>query len=233
LLELSAMPDEMFEVSAVPQGVTHVLVVGTLGVEDFIQCPQSSAGCAAGPSGRWPGGVHLLTRPFLPALVRLLVHVPPRCRWRRFRASDEVPGSLICGDVDVCLLEQLFGGGWRLFEYGLDGGRVVGSPIEVFNYGCLSDFGDVVPHCLKPFEERSEGLIVLVPNGFEVVMEPPKVLGPPTVVLVLRTLGNPVDALNHSTSSVTIFSSIRPRALHPSRKYYITSEERISRSKLQ
>jgi hypothetical protein len=65
------------------------------------------------------------------------------------------------------------------------------------------------------------------------VTEPPKVLGPPTVVLILRTLDNPVDALNHSTSSVTVSSSFHPRALHPSHRYYITSEERISRSKLQ
>jgi hypothetical protein len=65
------------------------------------------------------------------------------------------------------------------------------------------------------------------------VTEPPKVLGPPTVVLVLRTLDNPVDALNHSTSSVIVSSSIRPRVFHPSRRYYITSEERISGSKLQ
>jgi hypothetical protein len=41
------------------------------------------------------------------------------------------------------------------------------------------------------------------------VTEPPKVLGPPTVVLVLRTLDNLVDALNHSTSSVTVSSSFR------------------------
>jgi hypothetical protein len=34
------------------------------------------------------------------------------------------------------------------------------------------------------------------------VTEPPKVLGPSTVVLVLRTLDNPVDAHNHLTSSV-------------------------------
>ena len=65
------------------------------------------------------------------------------------------------------------------------------------------------------------------------VTEPPKVLGPPTVVLVLRTLDNPIDAPNHSTSSVTVSSSFRPRALHPSRIYYITSEERISGTKLQ
>jgi hypothetical protein len=60
------------------------------------------------------------------------------------------------------------------------------------------------------------------------VTEPPKLLGPPTVVLVQRTLDNPVDAHNHSTSSV--FSFPRPRTLHPSHRYYITSEERISGS---
>jgi hypothetical protein len=36
------------------------------------------------------------------------------------------------------------------------------------------------------------------------VTEPPKSLGPPTVVLVPWTLGNPVDAHNHSTSSVSV-----------------------------
>jgi hypothetical protein len=65
------------------------------------------------------------------------------------------------------------------------------------------------------------------------VTEPPKLLGPSTVVLVLRTLDNPVDALNHSTSSVTVSSSFRPRVLHPSHRYYITSEDRISGSRLQ
>jgi hypothetical protein len=34
--------------------------------------------------------------------------------------------------------------------------------------------------------------------------EPPKLLGPPTVVLVQRTLDNPVDAHNHLTSSVSV-----------------------------
>jgi hypothetical protein len=65
------------------------------------------------------------------------------------------------------------------------------------------------------------------------VTEPPKGLGPPIVFLVLRTLDNPVDAHNHSTSLVTVSLSFRPRALHPSRRYYITSEERISGSRLQ
>ena len=65
------------------------------------------------------------------------------------------------------------------------------------------------------------------------VMEPPKLLGPPTVVLVQRTLENPVDAHNHSTCSVSVSLFPRPRVFHPSRRYYNTSEERISGSELQ
>jgi hypothetical protein len=47
------------------------------------------------------------------------------------------------------------------------------------------------------------------------VMEPPKVLGPPTVVLVLRTSDNPVGAQNHSTSSVTCILIISPKSASP------------------
>jgi hypothetical protein len=63
---------------------------------------------------------------------------------------------------------------------------------------------------------------------FVSVMEPPKLLGPPTVVLVQRTLDNPIDAHNHLTSSAIVSSFSRPRAFHPSCRYYITSEERIA-----
>jgi hypothetical protein len=46
------------------------------------------------------------------------------------------------------------------------------------------------------------------------VTEPPKSLGPPIVVLVQLTLDNPVDAHNHSTSSVSVtFSS--PKSVSP------------------
>jgi hypothetical protein len=62
------------------------------------------------------------------------------------------------------------------------------------------------------------------------VMEPPKLLGPPIVVLVLRTLDNPVDVHNYSASSVFVSSFPCPRALHPSHRYYNTLEERISGS---
>jgi hypothetical protein len=58
------MLDGVFEVSAVPQGVAHVLVIRTLGVEDLIQCSHSSVKCTAGSSGRWSGGVHILAGPF-------------------------------------------------------------------------------------------------------------------------------------------------------------------------
>jgi hypothetical protein len=63
--------------------------------------------------------------------------------------------------------------------------------------------------------------------------EPPKLLGPPTVVLVQRTLDNPVDVHNYLTSLVSISLFPRPRAFHPSRRYYNTSKERISGSEVQ
>jgi hypothetical protein len=104
-------------------------------------------------SGRWPNGMHLLAGPFLPALVRLLLHIPPWCGRCGFCASDEVLCLLIRGDVDVRLPKQLFGSGRCLLKYGSEEGRVVGSSIEVFNHSHLNDFGDAVPHRLKPFEE--------------------------------------------------------------------------------
>jgi hypothetical protein len=47
------------------------------------------------------------------------------------------------------------------------------------------------------------------------VTEPPKLLGPPTDVLVLRTLDNHVDAHNHSTSSVICIIIISPKSASP------------------
>jgi hypothetical protein len=47
------------------------------------------------------------------------------------------------------------------------------------------------------------------------VTEPPKVLGPPTDVLVLRTSDNHVDAHNHSTSSVFCIVIISPKSASP------------------
>jgi hypothetical protein len=48
-----------------------------------------------------------------------------------------------------------------------------------------------------------------------VVTETPKVLGPPTDVLVLRTSDNHVDARNHSTSSVVCIIIISPKSASP------------------
>jgi hypothetical protein len=61
------------------------------------------------------------------------------------------------------------------------------------------------------------------------VTEPPKSLGPPTVVLVQRTSDNPTGAPDHLTSSVSEFLTFS-RAFHPSRKHYNTSEIRKCRS---
>jgi hypothetical protein len=57
------------------------------------------------------------------------------------------------------------------------------------------------------------------------VTEPPKSLGPPTVVLVPRTSDNPAGAPDHLKSSVSEFLTF-PRAFHPSRRHYNTSEKR-------
>jgi hypothetical protein len=46
------------------------------------------------------------------------------------------------------------------------------------------------------------------------VTEPPKLLGPPTVVLVQQTLDNPVDGPNHLTSSVSVFFTF-PKSVSP------------------
>jgi hypothetical protein len=48
------MPDGVFKVSAVLQGVAHVLVIWTLGVKDLIQCSHSSARCAAARAAGGP-----------------------------------------------------------------------------------------------------------------------------------------------------------------------------------
>jgi hypothetical protein len=45
--------------------------------------------------------------------------------------------------------------------------------------------------------------------------KPPKVLGPPTDVLVLRTSDNHVDAPNHSTSSVLCILTTSPKSISP------------------
>jgi hypothetical protein len=57
------------------------------------------------------------------------------------------------------------------------------------------------------------------------VTEPPNSLGPPTVVLVQRASDNPAGAPGHLTSSVSEFFTF-PRAFHPSRRHYNTSEIR-------
>jgi hypothetical protein len=132
--------------------VAHVLVVQALCVEDVIQCSFASVGRTMGSSDGWSSGVYLLTRPLLPMPIRLLVCVAPWRGWSRFRTSDEVLGPLIYDDVEVCLSKQLFGGGRHFLQYGSDEGRVIRSPVEIFNHRCLGDFGDAVPHGLKPCE---------------------------------------------------------------------------------
>jgi hypothetical protein len=158
----------MLEISTVPQGVAHILVIRALGIEDVIQCPLASTGCPSCTSDGWSSGMDLLTRSLLPTLVRLLVHVAPRCRWHKFCSSDEVLGPLVSGDVEVHFPKQLLGGGWRFLQYGSDESRVIRSPVEVLNQCRLSDLEDTISHGLKPLEVRPKCLIPPAPDRFEV-----------------------------------------------------------------
>jgi hypothetical protein len=103
----------MLEVPAVPQGMTHVLVIQALGIDDVVQCLFTSTGCPSGMRDGWSGDMDLFMGPLLPTLVGLLVRIVPRCWWHRFRSPDDVLGPLVSGDVEVRFSKQLFGGGWR------------------------------------------------------------------------------------------------------------------------
>jgi hypothetical protein len=74
-LEGSAVHHGMLEVSVVPKGVAHVLVVRALGVEDVVQRAFASARSSSGARGEWSGSVDFFTRPLLPTFVGLLVRV--------------------------------------------------------------------------------------------------------------------------------------------------------------
>jgi hypothetical protein len=51
-------------------------------------------------------------------------------------------------------------------------------------------------------------------HDFDHVTEPPKTLGPPTVVLVHRTSDNPAGAPDHLTSLVIVFFTL-PKSVSP------------------
>jgi hypothetical protein len=151
-LEGSAVTHRVLEVSAVPKGVAHVFVVWALGVEDVVQRAFTSARSSSGARGGWSGSVDFFTRPLLPTFVGLLVRVVSRCHRCRICSLDEVLSSFVGGDVEVGFLEQLLGGSWRLLQYGLDEGRVIRSPVEVFDHCRFCDLWDMISHGLKSFE---------------------------------------------------------------------------------
>jgi hypothetical protein len=100
-LKGSVVPDGVLEISAVPEGVVHVLVVRTLGVDDVVQCPFASVGCPSSTRDGWYGGVDFFARPLLPTLVGLLVRIVSWCRWCRLHPSDEVLSPFVGSDVEV------------------------------------------------------------------------------------------------------------------------------------
>jgi hypothetical protein len=50
----------------------------------------------------------------------------------------------------------------------LDEGRVVGSPVEIFDHCCLRDLGDTISHGLEPFEVWPKSFVSPALDGFEV-----------------------------------------------------------------
>jgi hypothetical protein len=151
-LEGSTVPHGMLEVSAVPKGVAHVLVVRALGVEDVVQRAFASTRSSSGARGGWSGGVDFFTRPLLPTFVGLLVRVASRRRRCRLCSSDEVLSSFVGGDVEVGFPEQLLRGSRRFLQYGADEGQVIRSLVEVLDHCCFCDLGDMISHGLKSFE---------------------------------------------------------------------------------
>jgi hypothetical protein len=151
-LEGSVVPHRVLEVSAVPEGVAHVLVVRALGVEDVVQRTFTSARSSSGARGGWSGSVDFFMRPLLPTFVGLLVRVASWCCRCRLCSSDEILSSFVGGDVEVGFPEQLLGGSRRLLQYGSDEGRVIRSPVEVLDHCRFCDLGDTISHGLKSFE---------------------------------------------------------------------------------
>ena len=74
-MEGSTVPNGVLEVTTVPEGVAHVLVVWALGVEDVVQRALASMRPSSGARGGWSGGVNFFARPLLPAFVGLLVRI--------------------------------------------------------------------------------------------------------------------------------------------------------------
>jgi hypothetical protein len=104
------VPDGVLEVSVVPKGVAHVLVVRALSVEDVVQHAFASTRSSPGARSRWSGGVDFFARSLLLTLVGLLIRVASRCRWCWFYSSNEVLSSLVGGDVEVGFPEKLLRG---------------------------------------------------------------------------------------------------------------------------
>jgi hypothetical protein len=112
---------QRLEGSAIPNGVLQNLCsseeydtypCGTgVGLEDAVQCSFASAGCPLGTRDGWSSGMDFFAGLLLPALVSLLVRVAPWHGRSQLRSSDEVLGTFIGGDVEVCHPKQLFRSG--------------------------------------------------------------------------------------------------------------------------
>lgn len=110
-LKRAAVAGRVFEVPTVTQSVAHLLVVQTLAIEDFVQCPYVVVSrCTASSGYRWPHDMYFISWPLVLGIVRLRVPLL-RCLGSRLWLTDEVPSPFVIGDVDVRFSEELFQGG--------------------------------------------------------------------------------------------------------------------------
>jgi hypothetical protein len=90
-----------------------------VGIEDLILCSGVVASWRAdGANRRGPYIMHFISRPLVPMVVRLL-----GCK---LRVANEVLGTLVSGDLDVCFSEELLRGGWSFLEDGSNESPVIG-----------------------------------------------------------------------------------------------------------
>lgn len=81
---------------------------------------------------------------------------------------NKTVGPIVSSDVDVSLLEELFGGRRAFLKDIPYESPVVRPLIKVLDHHHFVIVGDAISHGLEMHEERAKGLIVLAPDRLEV-----------------------------------------------------------------
>lgn len=77
-------------------------------------------------------------------------------------------GLIVSGDIDISLLEELFGGRRAHLKDIPYEGPIVRPPIKVLDHRRFVNVGDAVSHGLEMLQEQAEGLVIVAPDRLEV-----------------------------------------------------------------